>query len=249
MRRGEHHAPPCVRSAHLPRIQPTDRWVDYDVGAGLTVEGYLVKESYRRRWLELVDAAAQVFYRKGFGAASVQDVADEIGLLKGSVYHYIKTKEDLLFAVAEEAHTASMNLVEKLKALDVDPATELAAFVRAHIHLLVSERVKLTVYLHDFRSLTADHRTTVGERRREYSAYVTDLIERGKASGVFSTSVDAELAMLAVLGMVNWIYEWYRDDDPEFYEALIVGFTESALRSVGTDGGVIARVIDAGVAI
>lgn len=208
-----------------------------------------MKGASRRRWVELVDAAANVFYEKGYGASSIQDVADRVQLLKGSIYHYIKTKEDLLFAVAEEAHLSSAQIIEKLRATDLDPATELAAFVRAHLELLIRERVKLTVYLHDFRSLTDQHRDIVAGYRRAYSSYVRDLVARGQESGVFSSSVNPRLATLSILGTVNWTYEWFREDDEDSLEDVIVAFSECALRSVGTDGGRVARILDAGVSV
>ncbi|HEY9563993.1 MAG TPA: helix-turn-helix domain-containing protein, partial [Nocardioides sp.] len=51
------------------------------------------------RWDDVVSAAARVFSEKGFGGASLEDVANEVGMLKGSLYNYIKSKEDLLFAI------------------------------------------------------------------------------------------------------------------------------------------------------
>jgi AcrR family transcriptional regulator len=180
---------------------------------------------------------------KGYGAASVQDVADEIGLLKGSIYHYIKTKEDLLFAVSEDAHAASMHVVEKLQTLNVDPAAEFSAFVGAHLDLLITERIKLSVYLHDFRSLTEEHHSTVAGHRRRYSQYVEDLIRRGQRDSVFASRIDPHLLMLSVLGMLNWTYEWYRDDGDTSREDVIAAFVETALRSVGTDADTVTRVV------
>ncbi|WP_280424719.1 TetR/AcrR family transcriptional regulator [Nocardia carnea] len=207
-----------------------------------------MKDTARRRTAELVDAAGRVFYRKGYGDSAVQDVADEVGLLKGSVYHYIKTKEDLLFAVVEQAHTASMDAIERLRQLDVDPATELAAFVESHLRMLEREHVKFRVYLHDFRSLTPEHRKTVGAKRAEYSQYVEELVKRGQEEGVFTSEVGAHYLTLGILGMVNWTYEWWRDDaDNPGRDDLVAAFVDMTLRSVGVEESLIAEVVESGI--
>ncbi|MBT2523315.1 TetR/AcrR family transcriptional regulator [Arthrobacter sp. ISL-28] len=200
-----------------------------------------MKNEATGRQAELIDAAAKVFFEKGYAASSVQEVADEVGLLKGSLYHYIRTKEDLLFAVVEDAHRASMQIVEELSLLNADPAAELAAFVRAHLDLLVRERVKLSVYLHEARMLTSEHRMVVAEQRRLYGRYLQNLIERGQHNRTFVSRVDSELSTRAVLGMLNWTYEWYRDDDRD-WEAVVSAFVQTALRAVGADGAVPAQI-------
>lgn len=75
----------------------------------------------RKRDREVVDAAARVFYRKGYADATVQDVADELGILKGSLYHYIDTKEDLLYRLFEEVHADVEQIREEVAAADAEP--------------------------------------------------------------------------------------------------------------------------------
>ena len=183
---------------------------------------------------ELIEAATDLFHEKGYSATSVQDVADRVGILKGSVYHYIRTKEDLLFAVVEQAHTDSMAIIDDLSRQELEPSAELAAFVRAHLNLLFDENKKLSVYLHDFRSLTEKHQEYVVSKRRDYSGYLTKLIGRGQCAGVFAIGVRPEMATLAILGMLNWTHEWYRADRRS-RGVIVDEFANSALRLVGTD--------------
>ena len=202
----------------------------------------VVEDGHRRRWPEVVDAAAKTFQEKGYRNATVQDVADELGILKGSLYHYIRTKEDLLFAVVVNAHEASLAMVKQLRALDVDPATELAEFVRAHMGLLLREQVKIGVYLTEFRSLTPEHYHAISDDRREYFSYVEDLIRRGQSNEIFSSEVEPSIATLGLLGMLNWTQEWYREDGPQTREEIIAGFVEMALRSLGANERTVRRL-------
>ena len=194
-----------------------------------------MSENSQRRWTELVEVAAQIFHDKGYEATSMQDVADALGILKGSLYHYIKNKQDLLLAVAEQAHRASMLALDDVRGmgLDDDPTLELAAFIKTHLMLLLREGVKFRVYLHDMRSLEPAQYALVNERRSEYSHFVQDIIERGQEAGAFKSPVAAHLLALGLLGMLNWTNEWYRADGPASVEELIQAYVEAGLRSVG----------------
>src|SRR5690606_20295851 len=65
------------------------------------------------RWSELVKVATQVFYEKGYEAASLQDIADRLGMLKGSLYYYIQTKEDLLYEVINGVHQGGLRNLKR----------------------------------------------------------------------------------------------------------------------------------------
>jgi TetR/AcrR family transcriptional regulator, cholesterol catabolism regulator len=72
------------------------------------------------RWSELLQVATQVFYEKGYDAASLQDIADRLGMLKGGLYYYITSKDDLLYTVISEVHRAGPANVESLAAAEGD---------------------------------------------------------------------------------------------------------------------------------
>ncbi|WP_235490550.1 helix-turn-helix domain-containing protein, partial [Frankia sp. AvcI1] len=79
----------------------------------------------RNREAEILQAALEIFARKGYAAASIQDVADAVGVLKGSLYHYIDSKEDLLFQIFDNAHVDAERLMTELDALEVDAVERL----------------------------------------------------------------------------------------------------------------------------
>ena len=72
------------------------------------------------RLREIYDAAARVFSEKGYDGASIQDVADAVGILKGSLYYYIDTKQDLLFGIIDEVHRDTLRSLEEWVAVDGD---------------------------------------------------------------------------------------------------------------------------------
>lgn len=164
----------------------------------------------QRRRQELIDVAAKIFQDKGYEAASIQDVADALGILKGSVYYYIDSKEDLLFAAIQEVHQSALTNVERIREMDEDPLTLIRLFVESHIRHISDNLVKATVFFHDFRSLDPKRKAVIVEERDSYDEFLRELISRGQSEGLICKDIDPKVATLGILGMMNWIYQWYR---------------------------------------
>jgi TetR/AcrR family transcriptional regulator, cholesterol catabolism regulator len=163
----------------------------------------------RQRLSEVVDAAAQVFYEKGYHAASVQDVANRIGILKGSLYHYITTKADLLYLAIEDQHLKYDQLVEDLSLDKAGSRVVLRRFVDGHVRLITSDVIRSTLFFREFSALPGERWAEIRRHRRAYEQFLRELIERGQLDGVFRRDLEAALATKAVLGMLNWTYTWY----------------------------------------
>lgn len=164
----------------------------------------------QRRRQELIDAAAKIFQDKGYEAASIQDVADALGILKGSVYYYIDSKEDLLFATIQEVHESALANTDKLRMLDEDPLTLIRLFIESHVKHVSANFVKATVFFHDFRSLDPERHDYIVKERDSYDLLLRDLVSRGQREGEICPDIDPKIATLAMLGMMNWTYQWYK---------------------------------------
>ena len=80
----------------------------------------------RNREPELIAAAVEVFYEKGYATASLQDVADIVGVLKGSLYHYISSKEELLAWICIESHAQAADIMAEVAESEAEPLDQLA---------------------------------------------------------------------------------------------------------------------------
>jgi len=163
----------------------------------------------RRRRQEVVDAAARVFAEKGYDAASIQDIAEELGILKGSIYYYIDSKEDLLFSVIQEVHEVALANMERWRSADVPALVKVRLFVEGHLGYVTSNLVKSRVFFHDFRSLGDERREFIRAERDVYANTLRDLIAAGQGEGTVCPDVDPKLAAFAALGMTNTVYLWY----------------------------------------
>jgi AcrR family transcriptional regulator len=167
--------------------------------------------SARKRDQEVLDAAAKIFYERGYSAASVQDVADELGILKGSLYHYIKTKEDLLFRLLDGVHEDVDRVLEEVQAEDgLGPVERLEEYVRRQVAHNVKNLVRITIYYHEMDRLSDDRRKEILKRRAVHTAFVVDLIREGQAEGVVDPDLDPKIAANCVFATIIWTYRWYR---------------------------------------
>ena len=165
----------------------------------------------RRRDQEVIDAGAKIFFARGYVDASVQDIADELGILKGSLYHYIDTKEDLLFRLLEQVHEDVRAIMLQVAARrDLDPLARIVLYVMRTVEYSIRHAMKISVYHHDVERLTDQRRKVIFGHRREHEDFLTELILEAQRGGQADPSLDARILTNCVFGTVIWVYRWYR---------------------------------------
>ncbi len=185
---------------------------------------------------EIIDAAAAIFARKGYEATSIQDVAEAVDILKGSLYYYIKSKEDLLFEVIQEVHEAGLARLEAGREAEAPALDRIASFVRGHVDYNATHLTKISVFFHDFRSLSEDRRDLIVKERDLYDQYLRELIDQGQEEGSICPGLDPKLAAFGILGMMNWMYQWYRESGEADPGTIADVFAQMAVRSISCPG-------------
>jgi TetR/AcrR family transcriptional regulator, cholesterol catabolism regulator len=165
----------------------------------------------RRRDPEVLEAAAEIFYERGYASATVQDVADALGMLKGSLYYYIESKEDLLYRLLLEIHDAVDELLAAVEAVEGLRAIErLELYVRRTVEFNARNLKRISVYYHDMEQLQGDHLKEIVSRRSTHDRYVVKLIREAQAEGDASPDLDPKLMSNFVFAPIIWMYRWYR---------------------------------------
>jgi AcrR family transcriptional regulator len=188
----------------------------------------------KKRQREIIDAAADIFHRKGYSDTSVQDVADAVGILKGSLYYYIDSKEDLLFRMLLEVHEDAKAVVTETAALELPPLERLRIYVQRHVEYNASNLAKIAVYYHDFGLLTPKRKKAIMGQRKFYETFVRGLIVEAQERGEVDAEVDPIVVSNAIFGLVNWIYTWYNPKGsitPEYLGELYAEVAVSGITS------------------
>ncbi len=165
----------------------------------------------RRRDADVLAAAVKVFAERGYSAATVQDVADELGILKGSLYHYIDTKEDLLFELVAEVHTEVLQILREVEAeTELDPLQRLEVYVRRQVEYNIGNLARISVYYHDLDRLTGERLAYVRSSRRVHADFVAGLIGEAQKKKLSKNPEDPRLLANCVFGTIIWTYKWFR---------------------------------------
>jgi AcrR family transcriptional regulator len=157
---------------------------------------------------QILDAATRIFQERGYEATTIQAIADDVGILKGSLYYYIDKKEDLLFQIFEGVHQGLAKSLEQIDAND-DVLDQIRAFIAAHVQFIAENLSATRVFLHDFDALSKARRKKIVGERDAYESRLRELLEDARKAGALRKDVNIDLALLAIFGMMNWMYQWY----------------------------------------
>lgn len=164
----------------------------------------------RKRHAEVIAAAARVFHAKGYEGTTIQDIADELGILKGSVYYYINSKEDVLYEVLQEVHTAGFEAMQAASVVEGDPLEKIRSVVSTLSEFNAEHRLRMSILLRELNVLDPKRRKAIVAERDHYEEVLRELIEEAQKSGLADPGMDSKLATRAIMGMVNSIHQWFR---------------------------------------
>jgi AcrR family transcriptional regulator len=181
---------------------------------------------------EILNVAAQIFQRKGFHATSIQEIADKVGMLKGSLYYYISTKDDLLIEIIDKVHIENEAYMADLFESSAGAAVRLREFIRRHVQFFTENHTWVAVYLHEYKAVPPELRSKYAAKRDHYERKVVDIIEQGQREGVFRVDIDSRTTTRAILGMCNWMYHWHRPQGGLSPEQLGAAFADLMLQGI-----------------
>jgi AcrR family transcriptional regulator len=167
----------------------------------------------RPREADLIAAATRLFRSRGYHATSMQDLAEALGMNRGSLYHYIPSKDDLLWTVLSRAFDRLEERVAPILDSEAPPVDRLRRAVREHLHVAAEHADELSLIQIELRSLGSEQRRQMIGRRDAYEAMWRRAIAEGVDQGSLR-AVDVRLAGIAILSACNWFTQWYRPDGP-----------------------------------
>jgi TetR/AcrR family transcriptional regulator, cholesterol catabolism regulator len=192
-----------------------------------------------RRIQQITDAATRLFVERGYEETSVQDVAESIGMLKGSLYYYMRTKEDLLFWVLRGNHQRLRATVVESAGFDgLAPLERIRTFVRRHVSFVLEHAAISALYAQKFSVLesTPQHRREIIELRRSYENFLVSLIAECHAEPATAAGADPVLTGRALLAMCNAAHAWFHPGGHYTREQIVEHHAELAVRAVGRSG-------------
>jgi AcrR family transcriptional regulator len=187
----------------------------------------MTKASTKTRILQ---EAARIFTEKGYEGASMQDLAQALGLSKAALYHHFRSKEEILYQISLLA--LSELLARGERALEEkDPSRALLLFMEGHARYIEENHPFFVAMLQGLASLSPPHREETVRLRDRHEANLRRILERGMEAGVFRR-VDVALAGRAVLSLLNWMIRWFRPGGPMRAEEVARAYWDLVLRGL-----------------
>ena len=186
---------------------------------------------------EILRTAARLFQQRGYDATSMNDVAAALKLSKGGLYHHFQSKDEILFEIMNHAMEITEERVLAPVRSITDPVERLKALIRLHIEVVLSPRDReITVMLHENHPLPPTLRKRINTRKKEYIHFVEGLITDVQANAQRSRhakcAVSPRAAAFALLGMINWIYQWYKPEGDLQANNLVPQFTDMVFAGI-----------------
>ncbi len=163
--------------------------------------------------------AIQLFFKKGYFATSISDIAKGCGIQKASIYYHFAGKEDLLFNIMENT---MIDLLESLKsslAACEKQEDRMRTAVRSHVTFHLNRQKETFIASSELRGLSAEHFVSIVARRDEYERIVQDLIRTGMEKGIFAPA-DVKILSYAILTLCTAGATWFRPDGRLSVEAI-----------------------------
>jgi TetR/AcrR family transcriptional regulator, cholesterol catabolism regulator len=167
-----------------------------------------VKTKITKRAL-IVSEAAKLFKEKGFGGASMRDLAEKVGMEAASIYHHIRSKEELLeeicFGLAKTYET-QLSEIEQQK---IGYPEKIEALIAFHVQLIIEDVNAVSVLNNDWKYLSSEKMIDFKTMRKDYEKRFAALISKGIEAGVFK-NVNVSIALFTILSSLRWVELWYK---------------------------------------
>ena len=187
---------------------------------------------------EIFAAALRLFQAQGYHGTSMQDLADAVGMQKASLYYYFRSKQELLVRVCELGTGAFAQELEEIVASDLRATEKLQRAIECHLVALCEQLDLFTVFLREQKFLADAEKKKLRGEGKHHAELLAVILQQGIDAGEFR-AVNVPVTTLAILGMCNWIYEWYSPDgafEPrtlaDMFAALVVdGLKQETVKS------------------
>lgn len=179
-------------------------------------------------------AGIKRIYKDGFEAMKLRNLAEDVGIQAGSLYNYIRNKEEFLYVLLKEVLEELLDGLDKELAGIEDPKDALARFVSFHLRWHTARKEEVFIGNMELRSLSKPHYREIVALRKEYEARIREILERGNSAGVWSVR-DPQIISFSIIASLTGVCNWYSPRGRLTQNDLIDTYTEHVMNAVGAD--------------
>lgn len=157
---------------------------------------------------DILRSASLVISRKGYHNATMEDIAAELLMTKGSLYYYFKNKEELLYRCHDLILSDAMEKMEEIISQQISSAQKMEKAIKFHLEVAIREKEIFNLIVKPEQLFSKEHLGEIVEKRAEYAEVFDRIIEEGVSKGEFSVE-QKKMARMIILGAANWVQVWH----------------------------------------
>lgn len=182
----------------------------------------------------IIESAVALFHRQGYHGTTLEDIALDLGVTKGAIYYHFSKKSEILYVIHDQFIDILLSRVEERDGASGDPVDELREIIRDVLWLMEHMPNYVRVFFEELRELDDSQLPGVKTKRDRYTRHAATTYQRGVQEGRFR-EVPGGLPVMALFGMANWSYQWYRSGGPLEHGQVADHFSDILLRGICTD--------------
>ncbi|MFJ7970320.1 TetR/AcrR family transcriptional regulator [Psychrobacillus sp. NPDC096389] len=188
------------------------------------------KKLYKKKQA-IILSAVKIVNQKGYQGATMEEIAAELLMTKGSLYYYFKNKEDLIFQCHEMVLGQAIGELQDCFNEDISNEQRLRKMIAIHIRYAIEEKETFNMIIKPDQTFSKNQLSPILKKRNEYASWFDQVIQKGIAEGDFSIQ-EPKIARMLLLGSMNWIQQWYSPDGDKTIEELQALYADYLLKVV-----------------
>jgi AcrR family transcriptional regulator len=190
----------------------------------------MTTSTYEMNRGRVIAVAADLFARNGYHGTGIAELGKAVGLGRGALYHYIESKETLLYVISKEQVDRMNSYAEETLDRGLEPEEQLREMARGLLRNIADHRAEWAVFFREYSALTGERRDKVIAARERYEGYWRQALDSGVRSGVLRPT--PRLLVKGILGMLNYTYLWFEPDGPLTPDELADLFLDALIHGI-----------------
>lgn len=159
---------------------------------------------------KIIHSALHLFEKHGFHGVTVNQIVESIGTSKGGFYHHFTSKDELLFVIHDTFITYVLEKANIAKNTYDSPTKKLYAIIKSFVQVFDLYKPHISVFYQENVYLKPSYEERIKTKRDQFKDIIVETLREGKTCGEFRHELSEEITGMAILGMVNWTYKWYK---------------------------------------
>lgn len=183
----------------------------------------------------IIETALIMFETHGYHGVTVDQIVDECGTSKGGFYHNFRSKDELLYHIHDVFISYLLNKARETYEKETDPVSRMCGIITSFTRVFDLYKSHITVFYQESTYLKGEFETQINAKREQYHKLLLQIIKEGQENGDFRSEVPAQIATMSIMGMINWMYKWFKKEGPLSIEEIASIFNDMMVHSLLTE--------------